>query len=73
MPSSAAREGEPAQPSDLQTVFGVTVEDIAALSEEDFDEVWSALGKVARARANSKRQEKESPQSDRTGEEGGNQ
>jgi hypothetical protein len=32
-------------------LFGVSEEDIAALDESEFDEVWSALGKVARARA----------------------
>jgi hypothetical protein len=32
-------------------LFGVTEEDIAALPQEEFDEVWAALGKVARARA----------------------
>lgn len=32
-------------------LFGVTEADIAALAEEDFQEVWDALGKVARARA----------------------
>lgn len=32
-------------------LFGVTVEDIAALDEKDFATVWAALGKVARARA----------------------
>ena len=39
----------PPTPSGL--LFGVTEADINALSEGDFDEVWSALGKVARARA----------------------
>jgi hypothetical protein len=33
------------------TLFGVTESDIAALDEQDFAEVWAALGKVARARA----------------------
>ena len=32
-------------------MFGVTEEDIAALSDEEFDTVWDALGTVARARA----------------------
>ncbi len=32
-------------------IFGVSEEDIAALSEDEFDTVWSALGTVARARA----------------------
>jgi hypothetical protein len=32
-------------------LFGVTEEDVATLSEDDFNAVWSALGKVARARS----------------------
>ncbi len=32
-------------------VFGVTLEDIASLEDNDFKEVWDALGKVVRARA----------------------
>lgn len=32
-------------------LFSVTVEDIGALDDADFDGVWTALGKVARARA----------------------
>jgi len=35
-------------------LFGVTDEDIGSLDESEFDEVWSALGKVARARARAK-------------------
>lgn len=34
-------------------LFGVTVEDVGALSDEQFPEVWSALGIIARARARS--------------------
>ena len=37
-------------------LFGVTEDDIDALNEEEFEEVWSALGKVARARARAKKQ-----------------
>lgn len=32
-------------------LFGVTEEDVAALNEEDFKAVWTALGTVARARS----------------------
>jgi hypothetical protein len=32
-------------------LFGVSESDIAALDPADFDEVWTALGKIARARA----------------------
>lgn len=37
-------------------LFGITVSDIAALSEEEFQVVWGALGKVARARARAKQE-----------------
>ena len=36
-------------------LFGVTEDDIAALPADEFNEVWAALGKVALARATSKR------------------
>ncbi|MGD0248110.1 MAG: DUF5343 domain-containing protein [Candidatus Limnocylindrales bacterium] len=36
-------------------LFGVTVEDIGALPPDEFDAVWGALGKIARARAQSLR------------------
>jgi hypothetical protein len=32
-------------------LFGITESDIAVLDDSDFNEVWAALGKVARARA----------------------
>ena len=35
-------------------LFGVTEDDVAALDESEFSEVWMALGKVARARAKAK-------------------
>lgn len=38
-----------ASPGNL--LFGVTVDDIAVLSDDEFTTVWSALGKIARARA----------------------
>lgn len=44
-PSNANREGADGM------LFGVTDSDIAVLTESEFDEVWAALGKVARARA----------------------
>lgn len=37
-------------------LFGVTEDDVAALDEAEFNEVWTALGKVARARARAKKQ-----------------
>ncbi len=36
-------------------LFGVTIEDIGALPPEEFDTVWSALGKIAKARAASQK------------------
>ena len=38
-------------------LFGVTEDDIAVLPQDEFDEVWTALGKVAKARAEAKRQQ----------------
>jgi len=40
-------------------LFGVTEDDIGALSDTEFQEVWSALGKVARARARAKEETNE--------------
>jgi len=37
-----------------ESLFALTEDDIAVLSNEEFDEVWTALGKVARARAKAK-------------------
>lgn len=46
------KEDAPSPPATVSgTIFGVTEKDIALLPEEDFQEVWDALGKVARARA----------------------
>ena len=36
------------------TLFDFTEADVAALDEDEFNEVWAALGKVARARARAK-------------------
>lgn len=49
--SAPARQGQLEQLPASNLLFGVTVEDIAALPEEEFKSVWEALGKVARARA----------------------
>lgn len=40
-------------------LFGVTEEDIGLLQEEEFNEVWGALGKLARARARARSAERE--------------
>lgn len=55
---------EVASPSLL---FGITLEDIGVLGEEDFEEVWTALGKVARARAQAKAAQKLNGSDDRDG------
>ena len=44
-------QARPAATTSPEVLFGFTQEDVANLSEADFNEVWSALGKVARARA----------------------
>jgi hypothetical protein len=49
-----SKNGHQQTPTDSGTVLGVTVDDIALLDETEFNEVWSALGKVARARARAK-------------------
>lgn len=41
----------PTRQTSAGLLFGVTEDDINALSQDEFEEVWSALGKVARARA----------------------
>jgi hypothetical protein len=43
-------------------LFGVTDADVASLSEDEFDELWKALGKVARARARPKPQPEDQPE-----------
>jgi hypothetical protein len=57
-------------PSATGVLFGVTEEDVAALEEEEFNEVWAALGKVARARARAKKKAQETD-AERTKQEGG--
>jgi len=58
--TASARQGKAGQrlghpqrqdPAPNGLLFGVSEADIAKLSEDEFDEVWAALGKVARARA----------------------
>jgi Family of unknown function (DUF5343) len=51
------REEQMTPPAPSGLMFGVTEDDIAALDEKDFEVVWSALGRVARARARSKQQQ----------------
>jgi len=52
---TASRPREVVPPQSAGLLFGVTEEDIAALDDKEFDEVWSALGKVARARTRAAR------------------
>ena len=51
--SSRVGEREPTKLSGFQ--FGVSEDDLAVLSEEDFTQVWTALGRLARARAQARR------------------
>lgn len=60
------RSDEASNPQVSGLLFGVTEDDIAALPEEDFNEVWSALGKVALARARAKRQQPQPSGGDNT-------
>lgn len=60
-------------------LFGVTLEDAAAMDQGDFDEVWAVLGKVVRARAQRKAQavraeamRSEEEQAESDADEGGN-
>jgi hypothetical protein len=48
---SRAGSPPPPAPSESGSLFGITEKDIALLDEDEFQEVWGALGKVARARA----------------------
>lgn len=47
----ARQEQRRDEPTAGGLLMGVTVEDIAALSEQEFADVWAALGTIARARA----------------------
>jgi hypothetical protein len=54
-PRSPSQLEQPAVPHvlDPNLLFGVTVQDIGALPPDEFEAVWGALGKIARARAQS--------------------
>lgn len=65
--SAPSVPGQPAPPTNL--LFGVTVDDIAALPEAEFASVWEALGKVARARARAAQRQEEPPTAEEEGEE----
>lgn len=51
--ATIAAPGQAPAPPRSDLLFSVTEDDIAALGEEDFNAVWAALGKVARARSKS--------------------
>jgi hypothetical protein len=56
--TTRASDHAPRQPSGDSTsglIFGLTVDDIEAMNESDFREVWTALGKVAWARGTRQR------------------
>lgn len=52
-PKTVTPEPEQRHPNTAASglLFGVTDADIAALPEDEFDSVWAALGKIAKARA----------------------
>lgn len=58
--SGNERQHPPAPQAGL--LFGVTEDDIGALPEDEFQEVWAALGKVARARAKQRQASAPDPQ-----------
>ena len=45
------------------TIFSITEDDIAALNDEEFDDIWGALGRVARARARARSSKPDTPNS----------
>jgi hypothetical protein len=49
--SGGQLKGTPAATTAAGLLFGFTDDDASKLSDQEFDEVWAALGKVARARA----------------------
>ena len=53
--SSNARKNDTSNDTTVSgQLFAFTEDDVAALSEDEFNEIWAALGKVARARAKSR-------------------
>jgi hypothetical protein len=64
-PAAPRREVTPPPPAPTGLLFGVTDDDIALLSDEQFEQVWRALGVVARTRAQAHHQRvKETPSPD---------
>jgi Family of unknown function (DUF5343) len=61
-PATPRREVTPPPPAPTGLLFGVTDDDIALLGDEQFEQVWAALGVVARTRAQAHHQQaKEAP------------
>jgi hypothetical protein len=50
-PTTGRTEPAPAGSPATGHLFSLTDDDVSKLSDQEFDEVWAALGKVARARA----------------------
>jgi hypothetical protein len=64
-PATPRREVTPPPSAPTGLLFGVTDDDIALLGDEQFDQVWQALGVVARTRAQAHHQRaKEAPSTD---------
>lgn len=64
-PAAPRREVTPPPPAPTGLLFGVTDDDIALLGDEQFEQVWRALGVVARTRAQAHHQRvKETPSPD---------
>jgi hypothetical protein len=64
-PATPRRGVTPPPPDPAGLLFGVTDDDIALLGDEQFEQVWQALGVVARTRAQAQRQRaKEAPSPD---------
>ena len=61
-PAGPRRDAMPPPPAPAGLLFGVTDDDIALLGDEQFEQVWAALGVVARTRAQAHHQRaKEAP------------
>jgi hypothetical protein len=76
-PSTPSQLEQPSVPYalDPNLLFGVTVQDIGSLPADEFEAVWGALGKIARARAQSLKAAQamldQAKERQETGEEGG--
>lgn len=55
-PGRTAADSQPDSPIDARVLVSVTNDDIAELDDKDFADVWSALGKIIRRRAQREQQ-----------------